>query len=115
MELNGALWNPLESDKTSLARLYRLVRALRRQEVVSVREPLRSRRELIGAAAEGIVRGTDRPLRVADVCSELRAQGRDVNTASVRKALHDRSRGPAPRLQRVGHGLYTASVGPDQG
>ena len=111
MELNGALWNPLQSDKGSLTRLHKRVRELRRQEVATVPESLRPRRKLIGAAAEEIVRGADSPLRVADICAELRAQGRNVHTASVRKALHDRSRGPAPRLQRVGRGLYTASVG----
>ena len=31
-------------------------------------------------------------MRVTDVCTVLRTQGREVNTASVRKALHDRSR-----------------------
>jgi len=111
MELNGALWNPLERGKTGLSRLRKLVRELQGREPLPTQQTLPPRRELVGAAAEAIVRAADAPLRVAEVCAALREQGVAANPASVRKALYDRSRGTDPRLRRVSRGVY-ASVRP---
>ena len=106
MELNGALWNPLEKGKTGLSQLRKLVRDLQGRSSRVTPRTLPPRRELVGSAAEAIVRAADGPLRIAEVCAVLRNQGLDANPASVRKALHDRSRGPSPRLRRVARGLY---------
>jgi len=108
MELNGALWNPFEKGKTGFSRLCKLVRDLQGRETPSTNATLPPRRELVGTAAEEIVRTADAPLRVADVCAALQERGVDASPASVRKALHDRSRGDTARLHRVGRGLYAA-------
>jgi len=107
MELNGALWNPLESNKNPLERLRELVCELTGRAPSPASEPVRPRlRRPIRAAVEAVVNQASTPMRVNDVYAALLAQGYDANKASIRKALHDRSRGPAPRLRRVGHGLY---------
>ncbi|SRR5579871_6846437 len=108
MELNGALWNPLEKGKTGLIRLQKLVRDLRRRETPPAQRTLPPRRELVGAAAEEVVCTADAPLRIAEVCAVLRQRGVDANPESVRKALHDRSRGKEARLERVCRGVYAA-------
>lgn len=108
MELNGALWNPLETGKTGFSRLLKLVRDLQGRETLPARRTLPPRRELVGSAAEVLVRAAGAPLRIADVCAALREQGLEANPATVRKALHDRSRGTDPRLRRVGRGVYAA-------
>jgi hypothetical protein len=109
MELNGALWNPLEKRKTGFSRLRKLVRDLREREVSRTRRSIPPRRELVGAAAEEIVCTADAPFRIDQVCAVLRERGVAANPASVRKALHDRSRGAEARLQRVGRGIYAAT------
>jgi hypothetical protein len=52
------------------------------------------------------VQAATRPMRVAEVCAELLELGHAPKSESVRKALHDRSRGEAPRLKGIGWGLY---------
>ena len=106
MELNGALSNPLSTDKDRLNRLGRAVCGLRRTQPTPTGAPLNRRGRSLQAAVVGVVEAANRPLRVADVYDALRAEGFRSNRASVRKALHDRSRGKAPRLRRVGYGLY---------
>ena len=107
MELNGALSNPLTSSKNPLERLHCVVRELTGQAPKPASEPVRPRlRRSIRAAVETIVKQASEPMRVDDVYVALLAQGHEANKASIRKALHDRSRGPAPQLRRVGHGLY---------
>jgi len=109
MELNGALSNPLEKGKRPLIRLANVVCELRRREAPPAQTPVSPRREPIRAAAIAVVEAAEHPVRVNEVCAALRAQGLTPNVASVRKALHDRSRGKAARLQRVGHGLYASA------
>jgi len=107
MELNGALSNPLESSKNPLERLVKLACELLARTPNRASDPVRPRRRPpIRGAVEAIVKQASAPMRVGDVHAALLEQGRDANKASIRKALHDRSRGPAPRLLRVGHGLY---------
>lgn len=108
MELNGALWNPLEKGKETLARFYKLVHELRESETRPTNEPLSPRRERLGEAAEAIVRAADRPLRVAEVRAVLRSEGYEFEASAVRKALHSRTRGPRALLRRVGYGLYAS-------
>jgi len=110
MELNGALSNPLETDKNPLNRLEKLVRELVGRAPNAASGPVRPRRcAPIRGAVEAVVKQSAQPMRVGDVSAALLAQGHDTNKASIRKALHDRPRGPAPRLLRIGHGLYTGA------
>ena len=107
MELNGALSNPLESSKNPLERLRCMVRELLGRTPIATSAPVRPRRRpSIRAAVEEVTLHARAPIRAADVHAALAAQGHDANKDSIRKALHDRTRGPAARLRRVGHGLY---------
>jgi hypothetical protein len=109
MELNGTLWNPLEKGKTGLSRLPKLVRDLQGRATSRTQRTLPRRRKLVGAAAEAVVRTADGPVRIADVCAALKEQALEPKAATVRKALHDRSRGPDARLRRICRGVYAVS------
>lgn len=65
--------------------------------------------ELSEALSNPFATDKDLLIRMSNVrrVAALLAHGHDASKASIRKALHDRSQGPAPRLRRVGHGLYT--------
>ena len=66
----------------------------------------------VQAEVEAVVRAAGGPVRVRDVCEQLEAAGvRGYEKASVRKTLHDGSRGEDRRFSRVGWGLYE-SAGP---
>jgi len=96
MELNGALWNPLEEGKTGLIRLQKLVRDLRGREIQPMQRTLPPRRELVGAAVEEIVRTADAPLRISEVCAALQERTGWTRTP------HPCGRGTARPLLRCG-------------
>lgn len=112
VELSGALSNPLTRSKAPLSAVFELHAEL------LVRPPtassggsgraLKARPTRVKEVVEQIVSEAAGPLRVRDVISTL-ADRTDicVDPASIRKTLHDGTRGPAPRFRRVGWGLYT--------
>jgi len=114
MELNGALSNPVETDRAVLARLTAVREALLREAKAM---PERGQRMLpararpLRAAVEAIVMRSTEPVRVRDVCVALTELGFEpLQPHAVRKTLHDGSRSAKPRFRRVGWGLYESAV-----
>lgn len=115
MELNGALSNPLTRGKSQLSAVLELhAELLVRPPAASnggSRRVLEARPARVKELVEQIVSEAAGPLRVRDVIATL-ANRTDtcVDPASIRKTLHDGTRGPTPRFRRVGWGLYTTVV-----
>ena len=111
MELSGALSNPQAALQGSLTDLCALVRRLRRRprDLGRVRT-LPDRPVHVQALVCEFVRSQADPVRVRDICEALVKQGLpSFDKASVRKTLHDGSRGRNPRFRRVGWGLYESA------
>jgi hypothetical protein len=112
MELNGALSNPRATLESSFAGLLRIAAAALKRCDPEPRSVVRPRPVAVQAVVEAIVRAAGRPIRVREVCAAVVAQGAGpFDKASVRKTLHDGSRGESRRFSRVGWGLYE-SAGP---
>jgi hypothetical protein len=61
----------------------------------------------VQAAVEDIVAAAGHPMRVSDICAELAVRRiGPFDKGSVRKTLHEGSRGATPRFRRIGWGLY---------
>ena len=107
VELNGALSNPLAGLEGPLARLADLVRDVRERPGPARTPRSAPRRSIrVQALVEQIVRDARRPIRVHEVCAAIDGLVAGVDKASVRKTLHDRSRGPDACYRRVTWGLY---------
>lgn len=108
MELNGALWNPLGTDKHRLGRLVKLVADSRQR---SVREEKSAPSPRIGGVKSAVIRvleAADEPLSPTEVRRRCEALlGRPVNSSTVKDCVHTNARGSNPLFLRIRHGRYT--------
>jgi len=108
VEDNGALSNPHPEIDGALARVVDLVRQLHARPG-PVRTPTLARKRScrLKALVEQVVRDAQGPVRVRDVCAAINGLGVEgIDKASVRKTLHDRSRGPDAPYRHLAWGLY---------
>jgi len=107
MELNGALWNPLETSK-SLSKLVGKVRELvRRQRPLTMPTALPPRAGEVKRAVIQVLELSAQPISLAEIrqrCEQL--LGRPANDSTVKDCVHKLSRGPEALLVRVERGRY---------
>jgi hypothetical protein len=105
--LNGALWNPLETDKHGLARLVKLVAASLQRPAQQKESTVSPRIGEVKSAVIHVLELADGPLSLGEVrqrCEEL--LGRAVNASTVKDCVHKNARGINPLFSRVEHGRY---------
>jgi hypothetical protein len=109
MELNGALSNPLESNKTPLERLRCVVRDLLSEgrKAPESRPPLPERPGKIAEAVRAVVRLCEKPARMVEIHTTVESLlGEAVSRGTVKQDL---SAGVARgEYVRVGRGLYAS-------
>ena len=111
MELNGALWNPLATDKHGLAKLVKLVARALQHPAPPEASMISPRIGEVKNAVIGVLELADRPMSLSEIrhgCEEL--LGRPVNASTVKDCAHKNARGEDPRFARVEHGRYVAKL-----
>ena len=107
VELNGALSNAQATLESSLRRLLDLSRDILQKPPGRVLHDIRPRPARVQAAVDAVVRSASLPIRVRDVCQAIEQLGiGPFDKASVRKTLHEGTRGTEPRFRRIAWGLY---------
>ena len=113
MELNGALWNPLTTDKRlHLDSLKKLKKALERQESCPKRHSQRlpRRQGTVLAAVTAILTSAAGPMPVSAIHASVQGQtGVAVPYSSVKDALATHARGSDRRFRRTRRGCYELS------
>ena len=107
MELNGALWNPLETDKHGLARLVKLAAALLQRPARQKESTISPRIGEVKSAVIQVLEVADGPLSLGDI-RQLSEEllGRPLNPSTVKDCVHKNSRGVNPLFSRIAHGRY---------
>ena len=108
MELNGALSNPLVSDKSRLAKLAALKqRALGRMTAPEKVPPIRRRQGAVLASVTTVLEGAGQPMFVREIHAAVEERlGEPVPFSSVKDALSAHTHRRNGRFRRIHRGCY---------
>ena len=107
MELNGALWNPLENSKNLRELLGKIRELILRERPPLARAALAPRIGEVKGAVVRVLELAEQPLSLGEIrgrCEDF--LGRPVNDSTVKDCVHKLSRGSDPLFLRLARGRY---------